>query len=142
MGGIGFRSVRRVFVFVLVAGGVLVGAYAIFVFGFFFYLKSMGGADSGEALSFDSAAWVAQGASGVRVRMVDDLLRRRRLIGLPRNELTALLGAPDETDKFSKADLVYWLGAERGALLALDSEWMLVFLDGDARVERIYLVND
>lgn len=61
------------------------------------------------------------------MRMVDDLLRRRRLIGLPRNELTALLGAPDETDKFSKADLVYWLGAERGALLALDSEWMLVF---------------
>ncbi len=51
MGGIGFRSVRRVFVFVLVAGGVLVGAYAIFVFGFFFYLKSMGGLIRGKLLA-------------------------------------------------------------------------------------------
>jgi hypothetical protein len=77
---------------------------------------------------FDSASWKAenrQGAAGVRVRMVDDLLRTRKLVGMSRAQLEDLLGVPPATEYFREYDYVYWLGPERG-LFSIDSEWLVV----------------
>ena len=77
---------------------------------------------------FDSASWKAEnreGAAGVRVRMVDDLLRTRKLVGMSRAQLEDLLGVPPATAYFREYDYVYWLGPERG-LFSIDSEWLVV----------------
>ena len=90
---------------------------------------------------FDSAKWRAQkGYDPIRIEMVDDLLRRHRLVGKSRAEINDLLGIPPETAYFASYDYVYWLGPERG-FISIDSEWLcLKFSDDDvvtdARVTR------
>ena len=84
--------------------------------------------DYASRTSFDSARWKAEnrrGAEGIRVRMVDDLLRRHELVGMQRLQLEELLGVPPETPYFREYDYVYWLGPERGAF-SIDSEWLVV----------------
>jgi len=92
--------------------------------------------DYASRTAFDSSRWKAEnrrGAEGVRVRMVDDLLRRRRLVGMKRAELESLLGSPPPTPYFRDYDYVYWLGPERG-LFSIDSEWLVVRCAGDVVV--------
>ena len=83
---------------------------------------------------FDAERWKAGAPARntvvQRAGMAEDFLRRYDAVGMTRAELVALLGEPDETDKFVDYDLVYWLGPERG-LVGVDSEW-LVFRLGDA----------
>jgi hypothetical protein len=77
---------------------------------------------------FDSTAWKAGEGSvhkPTHLRMVDDLLHRYRLQGMPRQEIENLLGKPPETDYFHDYDYVYWLGPERG-FISLDSEWLCI----------------
>jgi hypothetical protein len=84
--------------------------------------------DYASRRSFDSGEWKAEnrrGADGIRVQMVDDLLRRHDLVGMRRAQLEELLGVPPPTDYFSEYDYVYWLGPERGAF-SIDSEWLVV----------------
>lgn len=84
--------------------------------------------DYASRTSFDSAKWKAEnrrGAEGIRGRMVDDLLRRHRLIGMQREQVEQLLGVPPPTAYFREYDYVYWLGPERG-LFSIDSEWLVV----------------
>jgi len=57
--------------------------------------------------------------------MVDDLLRRHRLVGMGRTQVDELLGVPPHSDYFPEYDYVYWLGRERGAF-AIDSEWLVI----------------
>jgi hypothetical protein len=86
--------------------------------------------------SFDSAKWKAEnrrGADGIRVRMVDDLLRHHTLVGMQRVQLEELLGVPPPTPYFSEYDYVYWLGPERGAF-SIDSEWLVVRCQHDVVV--------
>ena len=83
----------------------------------------------------------AYGPLAVRGCMVDDLLARRRLQGLARNEVVALLGEPRPSSYFRQYDLVYWLGPERG-LVSVDSEWLVFRLDATGRVAEYRLVTD
>ena len=121
----------------LFASFVVVGAGVWFFFG-----------DSiRERLSrqrFDSAAWKANTDSftnAVRIRMVDDLLRRHSFRGMTRNQVTAIVGEPDKTEYFRDWDLVYWLGPERG-FISIDSEWLVFHLDGQKKVSDYRIVRD
>ncbi len=84
--------------------------------------------DYASRTAFDSTSWKAEnrrGADGVRVRMVDDLLRTHKLVGMSRDQLEELLGVPPASEYFREYDYVYWLGPERG-LFSIDSEWLVV----------------
>jgi hypothetical protein len=92
--------------------------------------------DYASRTPFDSARWKAEnrrGAEGTRVHMVDDLLSRHRLEGMPRARVEDLLGKPPESPYFRDYDYVYWLGPERGAF-AIDSEWLVIRCKGDVVV--------
>src|SRR5262245_45272558 len=92
--------------------------------------------DYASRTSFDSAKWKAEnrrGADSIRIRMVDDLLRHHRLVGMQRIQLEELLGVPPPSSYFSDYDYVYWLGPERGAF-SIDSEWLVVKCDRDVVV--------
>jgi hypothetical protein len=94
---------------------------------------------------FDAAAWRdsarAFARDPVRIRMVDDLLKRHTLEGRTSGEVVALLGEPDATAYFEEWDMVYWLGPERG-LVGIDSEWLVIRLDDRDRVIASRLVTD
>src|SRR6185436_1707334 len=57
---------------------------------------------------FDGAAWKGEQTltNAVRIRMVDDLLRRHSFRGMTREQLTAIVGEPDKTEYFKDWDLV------------------------------------
>ena len=96
--------------------------------------------DYASRTSFDAAKWKAEnrrGAEGMRVRMVDDLLRRHRLVGMQRTQLEELLGVPPPTTYYRyyrEYDYVYWLGPERGLFSIIDSEWLVVKVQQDVVV--------
>lgn len=92
---------------------------------------------------FDAVAWQSEGgrADAVRIRMVDDLLRRHRFGGMSREQVTAMIGEPDKTNYFSDWDMVYWLGPERG-FMGIDSEWLVFRLDGEEKVSEYQIVED
>lgn len=95
--------------------------------------------------SFNSASWQDSthvfSQDPVRIRMVDDLLKRHELGEMTRTEVVALLGEPDDTSYFREWDMIYWLGPERG-LGGIDSEWLVVRLDQDQRVVEYRVVTD
>jgi hypothetical protein len=77
-----------------------------------------------------------------RLRMVDDLLGSRRLLGLPSSEVVALLG-PDDKDMrslFPGWDRCCHLGLARQKGLfdfrSMTSEWLVLRLGADGRVVR------
>lgn len=90
---------------------------------------------------FDSTLWKNSENSELHERlwMVDDLLQSRRLIGMTRAQVDALLSKAPSTEYFSDYDYVYWLGPERG-FMSIDSEWLgIKFKDDiviDARLLR------
>ena len=97
-------------------------------------------------LSFDAAAWKASLSAPtetepIRLRMVDDLLHRHKLVGMTHDELTALIGTPPKTDYFRDYQFVYWLGPERG-YMSIDSEWLAVRFGPDDRVSEARIVRD
>lgn len=97
-------------------------------------------------LSFDATAWKASLSSPktsdpIRLRMVDDLLRRHPFIGMSRGDLIALLGTPPKTGYFTDYQFVYWLGPERG-YMSIDSEWLAVRFGPDDRVSAAQIVRD
>lgn len=77
---------------------------------------------------------------GVRLHMVDSLIRTKRLDRLRRDQIIALLGPPTKTSKYRDADLVYWLGPERG-LISIDSEWLLIYMK-NGKTSGIFVVTD
>jgi hypothetical protein len=92
---------------------------------------------------FDAAAWRAEThlTNAVRIRMVDDLLRRHNFRGMTRDQVTAIIGEPDKTGYFRDWDMVYWLGPERG-FIRIDSEWLVFRLDGQKKVADYGIVRD
>jgi hypothetical protein len=92
---------------------------------------------------FDPVAWQGQKAMSddVRIRMVDDLLHRHHFRSMTRQQVTAILGAPDQTEYFREWDMVYWLGPERG-FISIDSEWLVFRLDGQLKVADYKIVTD
>ena len=94
--------------------------------------------------SFDAAAWrrVQRSDDATRLQMVDWLFWTKRLDGLTRPQVLALLGTPDGGDYFREPNnLVYWLGPERG-IIRIDSEWLVVSFGADGRVARCELARD
>ena len=94
---------------------------------------------------FDARIWrdsaSTHGPLALRGCMVDDLLESRALRGETRASIVALLGEPAATSPFGTVDLVYWLGPERNPF-GVDSEWLIVRLDGSGRVVNYGLVTD
>ena len=95
---------------------------------------------------FESAGWSSESRDQTslwptRLRMVDDLIASKRLDGLQRSEVTALLGPADETEYFKNWDLVYWLGPERG-WIRVDSEWLVLRFNGSGRVAEYRVARD
>lgn len=96
--------------------------------------------------AFDPVAW-RQGEPSEfspdarRLRMADGLVQSKVLVGKPKAEVLAMLGAPSQTDKFKEYDLVYWLGAERG-FITIDSEWMVLKCTETGIVKEARIVRD
>ncbi len=66
------------------------------------------------------------------------------LPGQARQELEQLLGPSLDTPYFADSgrDLIYLLGRERGSLFAIDSEWLLIWLDESGRVKGYQIRTD
>ena len=100
--------------------------------------------NASQQIPFDSAKWKADGdSSGVmwptRLRMIDDLIRSKKLEGRTESEVIRLLGSPDNRNLFN--DLVYHLGPERG-VIRIDSESLLIRLDKNNTVKTGKLFTD
>jgi hypothetical protein len=97
-------------------------------------------------IPFDGAAWQdmrqINSEDPVRIRMVDDLIRSKRLDGLSRAEVERLLGNIGiKTSLFfgQSHDLAYWLGPERGSIYI---EWLAIDFDKDGVVREYRIVRD
>lgn len=92
---------------------------------------------------FDATAWQGEKTmtNDVRIRMVDDLLRRHNFRGMTREQVTAIVGESDKTEYFKEWDLVYWLGPERG-FMSIDSEWLVFRLDSQKKVTDLRIMRD
>jgi len=91
---------------------------------------------------FDRSLWGnSHTPASVRLRMADDLVDNKKLIGLMRQEVVARLGEPPKTEYFKEFDLVYYLGPERG-FMSIDSEWLVMKLGPDGRVVRATIARD
>jgi hypothetical protein len=86
-----------------------------------------------------------------RLRMVDDLIASRELIGIARADVLNLLGPADDVTFFRETsrrgddaewDLGYKLGPERGKWMRVDNEWLLLDLNDQGRVERVLVTHD
>ena len=96
--------------------------------------------DYSNRIPFDSLKWqneeLVNSRNPLRIRMVDDMLKKHNLVGMTKENLIALLGVPPKTDYFSSYDFVYWLGPERG-FLSIDSEWLVIKLENGTVVEAL-----
>jgi len=93
---------------------------------------------------FDPVSWKADErnfTNAVRIRMVDDLLRRHSFLGMTRDQVVGIIGEPDKTGYFKDWDMVYWLGPERG-FSSIDSEWLVFRLDSQKKVTDHRIVRD
>jgi hypothetical protein len=109
-------------------------AVALFAGGTWFVLR--------PGRHFDPSLWAnSRTPASVRLRMADDLVDNKKLIGLTRQEVVARLGEPPRTEYFKEFDLVYYLGPERG-FISIDSEWLVKKLGSDGRVNRATIARD
>jgi len=93
--------------------------------------------DYSSRIPFDRTVWRQENTAqpqGLRIQMVDDLLKQHSLAGMTRDEVNALLGVPPKTRYFSDYEYVYWLGPERG-FMSIDSEWLALRFRDDRVVE-------
>lgn len=79
-----------------------------------------------------------------RLCMVDHLISSGRLDGLPRSEVVELLGPPQDNGfpgGLTPGDIYYYLGPERG-FIRIDSEWLFVTFDENAKVSCYRVARD
>lgn len=108
------------------------------------------GLPSGSDLApYDRALWLrtasaqyVEGDITARQKMLADVVRR--LPGLDRRGIEALLGAPSDTPslKASADDLLYPLGPERDAFFGMDWEFLRISVDADGRFLEYAIVTD
>jgi hypothetical protein len=125
----------------LVIFGLIVTLCVVGAVGWFFFGDTI--REHLRRRPFDAAAWQGEAhlTNDVRIRMVDDLLRRHRFGGMTREQVAAIVGQPDKTDYFRDWDMVYWLGPERG-FISIDSEWLVFRLDSQKKVTDFRIVTD
>jgi len=101
-----------------------------------------------QTLPFDAAIWRNPESSRwrkddvtERQKMFDDLVANH-LSGKTRGEIESMLGEPD-TGYFEGTgrDLLYILGPERGPF-GIDSEWLLIWFDGNGVFGRWAMMRD
>jgi hypothetical protein len=137
-------ALKKRWVWVLVA---IVGIPALmYVLATAYFVFGPSAEDYSQRTAFDPAGWRDRSLDAdplwpTRLRMVDDLIAKKRLDGLTRREVEALLGPGDRTDKWQDWHLVYHVGPERG-LVRIDSEWLVVRLDPSDRVAEYRIVRD
>ncbi len=73
--------------------------------------------------------------------MADRLMAHCDLKGMAKSEVIAMLGVPPTTGYFRDYDLVYYLGPERG-WMGIDSEWLVLKLDGSGKVTQYRMPRD
>lgn len=110
-----------------------------------------GALPSGSNLQrFDSAQWKHEAAFesagsdiSVRQKMLGDVVSNV-LPGRDRRQLEEMLGPSLDTPYFASSgrDLIYLLGRERDSMFGVDSEWLLIWLDGSGRFERYQVWTD
>jgi hypothetical protein len=127
------------FAAVLSFSGFLVASYFIF-----------GSLPSGSHLSaFDRSRWLdpmsaeyVKGDITPRQKMLAQVVAQ--LPGRNRQELEQMLGPSLETGYFQSSgrDLIYVTGPQRDSFVAIDSEWLLIWLDDMGTFERYAIVSD
>lgn len=66
--------------------------------------------------------------------MLNDLLAKHELRGMPRREVTRLLGHPKGQDSVRDGSYIYWVGYS-----SIDDKWLEVRFDNDLVVDvRVY----
>jgi hypothetical protein len=101
-------------------------------------------------LDFEPVVW-QDPSSSEYVR--GDITPRQKMLGSvvcrlnptqDRRQLEALLGPSLDTPYFESTgrDLVYILGPERDSFFRIDSEWLLIWLDGSNHFERYAIYTD
>jgi hypothetical protein len=99
---------------------------------------------------FDRAAWnhprssdSVEGDITPRQKMLADVVNRV-LPGKTRQEIEEKLGASLDSPYFGSSgrDLIYVTGPERDSMFAIDSEWLLIWLDESGRFERYEIATD
>ncbi|PYN50206.1 MAG: hypothetical protein DMD94_27260 [Candidatus Rokuibacteriota bacterium] len=100
--------------------------------------------------SFDRTMWRdphsaehVEGDITPRQKMLADVVKNV-LPGRTRAELENILGPSRNTAYFKSSgrDLIYTLGPQRDSYFAIDSEWLLIWLDKDGRFSRYEIAND
>lgn len=127
------------FAAVLSFSGFLVASYLI-----------SGSLPSGSHLSaFDRSIWLdpmsaeyVKGDITPRQKMLAQVVAQ--LPGRNRQELEQMLGPSLETGYFQSSgrDLIYVTGPQRDSFVAIDSEWLLIWLDDMGTFERYAIVSD
>jgi SmpA / OmlA family len=135
------RHWRKFFVLAAIAVLVAVSPF-LFISGYIAYSHV---SEVSQRIPFDSASWKSSlgkdDNNHLRLRMVDDLLKRHSLLGMTRARIADLLGEPPSTNYFSDYQFVYWLGPERG-FMSIDSEWLAIRFDSQDRVTHADVVRD
>jgi len=94
--------------------------------------------DESSAQSLDTEALIS-----TREMMLADLVANV-LPGKTAAEIEALLGPTQDTEYFASMDkeFIYYMGPERSSFIAIDSEWLLIWVGEDGRFARYSIVND
>lgn len=98
---------------------------------------------------FDQTAWLESDSLyffediSPRQLMLGDLVNNH-LQGKNYAQIEELLGLSQETEYFTSSgyDLIYYLGNQRDSWLALDSEWLLIWLDDSGQFKKYEIYND
>ena len=132
---------RRIIIVVAVVMVLALSPF-IFLFGINSYHSAR---ERLRRIPFESTSWQdpkqVDGQDPVRIRMVDELVRSRRLDHQSRAEVEKLLGKPTSTEYFKEYDFVYWIGPERG-FISIDSEWLVISLDRNGIVHEYKVIRD
>jgi hypothetical protein len=143
------RTRRRVVTTVLIVGAVPI----VLFLGALFYpsLERELHSQRFEATTWRSAGHDLSTAWPIRLRMVDDLTAHHELVGLKRDDLVVLLGPPDDVEAFRERsrraddktwDVGYELGPQRGSIIRIDNDWLLLDLDTTGKVQRFIVTHD
>ena len=75
--------------------------------------------------------------------MLGDVVRKVVVNGTKDN-IVAQLGPSEDSEYFESTgrDLIYWTGPQRDSPFAIDSEWLLIWVDPNGRVSRYEILSD
>lgn len=93
-----------------------------------------------EVVRFDKIKWHQKDDQGYtyRDKMANDLITRRTLDGLKRDDVTNLLGDPDRNEQNY---LFYELREEKAYGFMLNKKVMLVYIGADSVVENVSVLD-